>query len=510
MSYDDVILDIALDLNRSLTSKDRWQRLLLSIKTIIPYDAASLMRLNGDHLIPMATIGIDEKKLPSKFVLKDHPKLEIACKSKKATIFPHEMDLPDPFDDLLDDVEGPLSKIHACLGMPLILKGKVIGLLTADAIRSDAFDKLDFKSLEILAALAASSSRISTLISRLEDQAKSNQLVASDLIREKNISNPTFVGDSNTISKLKEEIELVAKSSYTVLITGETGSGKEIAANAVHKLSNRNNKALIYVNCAALPESLAESELFGHKRGSFTGAISDRAGKFEIANKGTIFLDEIGELPLSIQAKLLRVLQTGEIQRVGEDKTVRVDVRVIAATNRELEKEIEKRKFRLDLYHRLNVFPISIPPLRDHKEDIPLIIGSFCDRIKRKLGTGTIRVHPSAIDRLKQQNFPGNVRELRNIMERAALTASTRQEPDDTIMITSDDLTLLNSKRTEATPTLTSTGDTYNLKEATKEFQKTKIKETVKITKGNWSKAAQMLGIHKSNLSNLAKKYNLR
>jgi anaerobic nitric oxide reductase transcription regulator len=183
-----------------------------------------------------------------------------------------------------------------------------------------------------------------------------------------------------------EEVELAACSDLAVLITGETGTGKEVVARAIHVRSTRADRPLIYVNCAALPESVAESELFGHVRGAFTGAFENRAGKFEVADRGTLFLDEIGELPLSIQAKLLRTLQTGEIQRVATDSVLRVDVRIIAATNRDLPTEIENGRFRPDLFHRLSVFPIHVPPLRDRRDDILLLAGFFLDEARIRLG----------------------------------------------------------------------------------------------------------------------------
>jgi transcriptional regulator with GAF, ATPase, and Fis domain len=208
-----------------------------------------------------------------------------------------------------------------------------------------------------------------------------------------------------------------------VLVTGETGTGKELIARAIHSCSKRREKPLIKVNCAALPAGLVESELFGHEKGAFTGAIARRVGRFELADGGTIFLDEIGDLPLEMQAKLLRVLQEGEIDRIGGKAPISVDVRVIAATNRDLAKAVREKAFREDLYYRLNVFPIQLPPLRERRGDIPLLAGYFASRIAAQLGKPIDGIAPSTIERLAAYRWPGNIRELENVIERAVILA---------------------------------------------------------------------------------------
>ncbi len=230
-----------------------------------------------------------------------------------------------------------------------------------------------------------------------------------------------IVTKSPKFRKVLKDIEQVSSTDSTVLIQGETGTGKELIARAIHNNSNRSERALIKVNCAALAPELIESELFGHEKGSFTGAYNKKAGRFELADKGTIFLDEIGELPLNLQVKLLRVLQEGEFDRLGGTKTIKVDVRVIAATNRNLEKAVEKGDFREDLYYRLNVFPVFVPPLRERKEDIPLLVNYFVKKYAAKTGRQIKETSEKVLNSLTEYNWPGNVRELENIIERAVV-----------------------------------------------------------------------------------------
>jgi formate hydrogenlyase transcriptional activator len=230
-----------------------------------------------------------------------------------------------------------------------------------------------------------------------------------------------IISKSKDFQKVLQQIEQVASTDATVLILGESGTGKELIARAVHNVSNRSKRPLVKVNCATLPANLIESELFGHEKGAFTGAMERKIGRFELADGGSIFLDEIGELPVELQAKLLRVLQEGEFERLGNPKTMKVNVRVIAATNRNLQQAIEKKEFREDLYYRLNVFPIVCPPLRKRKEDIPLLIKHFCQKHEGKIGRKITHVSDQVIDAMMAYDWPGNIRELENIIERAMI-----------------------------------------------------------------------------------------
>jgi len=232
-----------------------------------------------------------------------------------------------------------------------------------------------------------------------------------------------MVGKSSALRRLLQQIKTVAPSDSTVLILGETGTGKELIARAVHQLSRRKDKPLIRVNCTSIPKELFESEFFGHAKGAFTGAIKDRAGRFEAAASGTLFLDEVGEIPLELQSKLLRVLQEKSYERVGEEKTRRTDVRVVAATNRDLAKEVAAGRFRSDLYYRLNVFPLKVAALRERKEDIPALATHFVELSAKELGWPKPRLTRAGIETLNNYDWPGNIRELRNVIERAVISA---------------------------------------------------------------------------------------
>jgi transcriptional regulator with GAF, ATPase, and Fis domain len=252
-----------------------------------------------------------------------------------------------------------------------------------------------------------------------------NQLEEETIyLREEIKLNSNFeeiISNSESFRKVLKRVEQVAATDSTVLIQGETGTGKELVARALHNNSTRSKKSLVTVNCAALPPEMIESELFGHEKGAFTGAYKLKVGRFELAHQGTIFLDEIGELPLNLQTKLLRVLQEGEFQRLGNPNTIKIDARVIAATNRDLQKAIRNGDFREDLYYRLNVFPIEVPPLRERKEDIPLLVRHFINKYSAKTGKQIKETSQKVMDRLMEYNWPGNIRELENIIERAVI-----------------------------------------------------------------------------------------
>jgi formate hydrogenlyase transcriptional activator len=240
-------------------------------------------------------------------------------------------------------------------------------------------------------------------------------------IRTDEMIDDGIIGQSTAIRDVLDQIRMVAPTDSTVLVCGETGTGKELVARAVHRLSARRAQAFVTCNCAAIPTTLLESELFGHEKGAFTGAVAQRIGRFELANRGAIFLDEIGEMPLELQPKLLRVLQEREFERLGSSRTIRTDVRVIAATNADLPQLVAAKRFRADLYYRLNVFPIQVPPLRERPEDIPMLVGHFVREAAHRMNRRALWISPSAMDALIAHSWPGNIRELQNLVERAVI-----------------------------------------------------------------------------------------
>lgn len=331
-------------------------------------------------------------------------------------------------------------------------------------------------------------------VERLKDQLQDeNNYLREEIRHEYNFTE--IIGSSKPILKVLHGVEQVAVTDATVLILGETGTGKELLARAVHNNSSRKDRPLVKVNCSALPAALIESELFGHEKGSFTGAVGQKIGRFELADGGTIFLDEIGDMPPDLQAKLLRVLQEGELERLGNPRTIRVDTRVIAATNRDLVHAMEKGDFREDLYYRLNVFPIHSPSLRERKDDIPLLVAYFCDKLGAKVGKKIRSVSPRAMESLVVYDWPGNVRELENTIERAIiLAARDTLEYGDWIPVSR-----MKSVKSEGIKTL-------------EENERTHIIRALMLTGGRVSGergAARILGINSSTLESRMRKLGI-
>jgi DNA-binding NtrC family response regulator len=302
-----------------------------------------------------------------------------------------------------------------------------------------------------------------------------------------------IVGSSRAIMRTIEVIRLVGSRRSTVLITGETGTGKEMVARAIHLASPRAQQQIVAVNCNALPENLLEAELFGHVKGAFTGAIQHRVGRFEQAHRGTLFLDEVGDLPLEIQTKLLRVLQEREFQRVGSSETIRVDVRLIAATNVDLVQRIREGRFREDLYYRLNVVPIAAPPLRERLEDIPLLAHHFVEKICKQEGIPTRRLSPETIERLKNCPWPGNVRQLENVVEMAVALSGTRE------VLYPSDFPLPSQSTLRIEPT--SAIQTTDFEQTVGRIERQILEDALKKAGGNKTAAAGMLGLKRTTLA---------
>lgn len=316
-------------------------------------------------------------------------------------------------------------------------------------------------------------------------------------LRENLSRKSRFVGESPSVVALRTQVEMASQSNSRVLITGESGSGKELVARLLHSAGGRANRPFIEVNCAAMPHELIESELFGHEKGSFTGAFEKKKGKFELADGGTLFLDEIGDMSLQTQAKVLRVIETQEFQRVGGSTNIKVDVRIISATNKNLTEEVKKGNFREDLFFRLNVIPISVPPLRERREDIPLLVDYFINSLAAEYGQPPKKMTPEAIKSLQEYNWPGNIRELRNLIERLVImTPSAVISAKDFLLTGKHGNSDYFSHRT--------------LKEARESFERDFISKKLEENNWNISKTAEILDIERSNLHRKIKAYSIQ
>ena len=315
--------------------------------------------------------------------------------------------------------------IRALGGQPLVHQGEVLGVMAVFTRACLGEENLTWmRMIADHAASAIANARAFEKIAQLKEQLE----LERDYLRDEVLEAHAFgdiVGQSPSLKNVLQQIELVAPTDASVLILGESGTGKELVAREIHHRSLRKDRPMVKVNCASIPRELYESEFFGHVKGAFTGAVSDRAGRFQLADGGTLFLDEVGEIPLEVQSKLLRVLQEGEFERVGEATTHRVDVRIIAATNRDLKQEIEARRFREDLYYRLNVFPVQIAPLRERKEDIAVLANHFAELSSRSLNRPAPRLTQGNLLALQRYEWPGNIRELQNVIERAVITSAS-------------------------------------------------------------------------------------
>ncbi|WP_114418191.1 nitric oxide reductase transcriptional regulator NorR [Marinospirillum perlucidum] len=502
------------DLTTELTPAVRFQRLLQWLKQEFQCGAVALLKKEEEVLRPLAVEGLVKETLGRRFRIAQHPRLATLLSSREPIIFDPKSEVPDPYDGLLDSLEGQPLPVHDCMGVSLYLDGRQWGVLTLDSLDAGTFDLAAKNNLHEATLLIEALIRVTQLEQeRLGLRSLSRQ---NDTFMASAVSGSSeIIAQSPLVTSLLQELDVVAQSDLPLLLLGETGVGKELFARFVHQHSQRAEQPMLHINCAALPETLAESELFGHAKGAFSGASQDRPGKFESAHGGTLFLDEVGELPLTIQAKLLRVLQSGEIQRLGSDTTRQVDVRIIAATNRHLQEAVKKGDFRADLYHRLSVYPVPLPPLRERTEDILLLAGHFLELNARRLGLRCLRLSAAAEAALLHYPWPGNVRELEHVISRAALKTLARQNTTGSSWITLEpeelDLNLdsrLAIKDQQETPA--SSKSLLPMKQQLEICQRQAIQEALDTAQGSWAEAARLLQVDSSNLHKLAKRLNLK
>ena len=390
------------------------------------------------------------------------------------------------------DSSGPM----AFLCVPLVIRNEITATLSIHKAHKGITDfSAEIKFLNIVGTLIAKNVSIRRKqIEEVDELRKENRLLRGERVYKPD----NIIGNSSSMNDLYRLIEKVAPTNSSIMIRGESGVGKELIAEAIHNASGRSSKPFIKVNCSALPESLIESELFGHEKGSFTGANLSHTGRFEMANGGTIFLDEIGDIPISIQVKLLRVLQQRQIERVGGNKTIDIDVRIITATNRNLEEMIKQNLFREDFYYRINVFPIYVPALRERAADIPILTDHFIAKLNKINGTNVKRITGSALDMLMMYSWPGNIRELENVIERA--------------MALSTDCVIhsYNLPPTLQTGMSSNTINKGTLKNALEQVEKQMLIDSLIEMRGNITKSAEQLGITRRIMGLLIARYKIQ
>ncbi|MEM5551422.1 nitric oxide reductase transcriptional regulator NorR [Pseudoalteromonas neustonica] len=516
MLNNNTLISSALKLATLSTQNPHFELLIQCINEVVPSDAIALLTRQGDVLKPVAIQGLMPDTLGRRFIIDEHPRLQAICSASQPLQFAHDCPLPDPYDGLLYAKTGDIP-VHACLGVPLLdSEGKLLGVITLDSLDAHAFDTLNLDYLAQLGALCAAHLHTALQLQQYQHHAQHSSALVQALNHEAITRDGIeIIGESPAIQSLKNDIKLVAGSEFSVLIQGNTGVGKELVARNIHLHSKRSEQPLIHLNCASLPENLAESEFFGHAKGAFTGAHNARQGKFQLADGGTLFLDEIGELPLAMQSKLLRVLQSGEIQTVGEDEIKYVDVRVIAATNRDLKDEVAQGRFRADLYHRLSVYPLNVAPLKQRENDVILLAGYFVEKTARKLAIKQLKLSVESQLLLTQYEWPGNVRELEHVISRAALKAKQSQWQQAIITIEPIHCEL-NLNATPAPPTtlIVESSDKINnhnlsLKQATDTFTHHLISQQLEQHNYNWASVARTLKVDRANLVRLAKRLGI-
>src|SRR5437870_5497595 len=437
-----LILDVAKASSSHLELAEVLESLIVALKPTIRFDAIDVFVIEGDyvrlHSLHVERVGrrpgesvesvvaraASSVNLPVKPVLKqrlsEHHVSEVASSRKPYVCTDLEFQKRFPEDERLLQYG-----VRSYVSLPLLKRGELLGAVDFISFEKRSFDRGEVQLLQDVSeivSIAVSNALAFEEIKALKEQLQAENRLLQDEIVQRSIFEE-IVGSSQSLRNVLAAIDRVAPTDSTVLITGQTGTGKELIAHAIHRRSPRSGRALVKVNCAALPSELIASELFGHEKGAFTGALQQRIGRFEAANGGTIFLDEIGELTPEMQIALLRVLQEKEFERVGGNRTIQADVRVIAATNRDLQRHVAEGRFRSDLYYRLNVFPIHAPSLKERIDDIPILVDYFISRFATRMGKRIHQIDRRTLDAMQRYSWPGNIRELQNVIERGVILA---------------------------------------------------------------------------------------
>lgn len=507
-----LLSSILEDLAQELPANEREQRLVERLRRHFDCGAVALLCLDaeGEVLRPLAVDGLSPDVMGRRFVVREHPRLAAILGRSEVIRFPHDSPLPDPYDGLVNERPGEPLHVHDCMGVTLRVEGRARSVLTLDALRVGSFDGRARQQLGELVPPLQAAVRMGGLEAALRF---ARQAVGWSGTRTPVRGEDWAIqGQSEAMSELLHELGVVADTELPVLLLGETGVGKELLAHGLHVQSRRREQALVHVNCAALPEALAESELFGHVHGAFAGALKDRPGRFVEADGGSLLLHEVSELPLAVQAKLLHTLQHGEIQALGATEAQKVDVRVIASTNRDLRELVAQGLFRADLYHRLSVYPLHVPPLRERDEDVLLLAGGFLETNRARLGLRGLRLAPDARRALRRYPWPGNVRELEQVIGRAALkTVSRGASRSEVVTLGADVLDLEDDPRRLSLAPLGEAASLprrsrSSLRDRVEQVQLDAIAQAMDAHDGRWAAAARALDVDPSNLQKLARR----
>ncbi len=468
----DQLLRVLMDTAAELTGAEAGSVLLLD-------------KSSGELVFAVAT-GDEGAKLSEEHLKPGGGIAGWVAKTGKATLV-NDVASDDRHASEIDRKTGFTTK--SLVAVPMFQDDEVIGVLEAVNKKRGRFDQSDLAALSAFAQMASVAINNARKFEKLTNQNKE--------LREQAFGKWQLIGKSNVIKNLRDIISRVAATPTTVLITGESGTGKEVVAHEIHRLSHRAEGPFVKVSCAALPETLLESELFGHEKGAFTGATDRRPGRFEVANGGTILLDEIGEVSPAVQSKLLRILQEKEFERLGSTKTLKTDARLLAATNRDLRALVASGAFREDLFYRLNVVPIEVPPLREHPEDIPMLINYFLVRLSNQFPHNLSGVNDEVMNLLKAYTWPGNIRELFNIIERCAVIC-----PDEVVTVKYLPQEITGKKQFDDAEDID-----YSM--SFPEAEESLVRHAMKVTGGNVSEAARKLKISRDRFRYRLKKYNI-